>query len=599
MKFPYGIYDFKKIITEDYFYCDRTGMIPLIEKAGTSVLFLRPRRFGKSLLLSMLENYYDIKKKDLFNEIFGKLDIGKNPTKLRNNYFVLKFDFSCVDSSGSVKEIKQSLYDHVNSRIKRFIKYYQSYLTEKIEINPDNALSSLESLLTTIELMDPSIYLLIDEYDNFANELMLSKKSVSEIEKNDDSYTSLVKKDGPLKTLFKAIKAGSNSNGFDRAFITGVSPVVMSDITSGYNIAEDIYSDEEFNGLCGFYESDVLDVLNKISESCSFDKEFINNTMFLIKKYFNGHKFSLDSEDHIYNPTLTIRFLKTLFKTCKPPRQMLDVNLAVDNEKIAYIVALSQGKKMILNLCEKDSNVEVSIIQNRFGIKDLLSDSTKDNLFIASYLYYVGALTIFEENTKGKIRLRIPNLIMKSLYIDKIQQMLFPKVLDRDSGKLAAEEVYTNGNIEPLCSFIENNYFPVFDNRDYKWANELTVKTIFLSLLYNDILYIMDSETEINRKYIDLTMILRPDKRHFQTHDILIEFKYVKLSKANLSGEQAKKLTLDELKNINCIKKAMDEAKEQSLDYAKELAATYRKLSLKSFAVVCIGFERLYWEKVN
>ncbi|KPA14401.1 AAA-ATPase-like protein, partial [Candidatus Magnetomorum sp. HK-1] len=177
MKFPYGISDFESVINEGYYYCDRTHMIPLIENSGKSILFLRPRRFGKTFLLSMLETYYDIKKKDAFDKIFGHLNIGKNPTELHNQYFVLKFDFSCVDSSGTVRDIKKSLYDHVNDRIKGFILYYKDYPFYKIEINENNALSSINSLLSVVRNFDNSIFLLIDEYDNFANELMMSKKS--------------------------------------------------------------------------------------------------------------------------------------------------------------------------------------------------------------------------------------------------------------------------------------------------------------------------------------------------------------------------------------------------------------------------------------
>ncbi|KPA11456.1 hypothetical protein MHK_008335, partial [Candidatus Magnetomorum sp. HK-1] len=258
MKFPYGISDFEKIISKGYFYCDRTHMIPMIENAGESILFLRPRRFGKTFLLSMLETYYDIKKKDAFDKIFGHLNIGKNPTELHNQYFVLKFDFSCVDSSGTVQDIKKSLYNHVNSRIKGFIKYYNEYLSTPIDIS-DDALVSIDALLSTIQLTENAIYLLIDEYDNFANELMMSKKKLSEDHEKKDFYTTFVSKDGPLKTIFKAIKSGTGSKGFDRTFITGVSPVVLSDITSGYNIAKNRYHDHRFNDLCGFTEQEIKD----------------------------------------------------------------------------------------------------------------------------------------------------------------------------------------------------------------------------------------------------------------------------------------------------------------------------------------------------
>ncbi|KPA15801.1 AAA-ATPase-like protein, partial [Candidatus Magnetomorum sp. HK-1] len=158
-------------------------------------------------------------------------------------------------------------------------------------------------------------------------------------------------------------------------------------------------------------------------------------------------------------------------------------------------------------------------------------------------------------------------------------------------------KVYTDGNIAPLCNFIEQHYYNVFDNRDYRWANELTPKTAFLSLLYNDILYIMDSETKIDRNYIDLTMIIRPDKRNLEIYDILIEFKYVKLSTVKLTGEQARSLSREELEELPCIKEQMNQAKIQAQKYSKKINQKYANLRLKSFAVVSLGFERLVWEK--
>jgi hypothetical protein len=171
MKFPYGVSDFKKINTQGYFYCDRTDKINLLEKSD-SQLFIRPRRFGKSLVLSMLENYYDVAKKDEFEAIFGRLKIGKTPTELRNSYFILKFDFSCVDPTGSAEEVKTALFNHINGCIEEFILYYGKYNLPDIEVNKNNAISSIQSLASSVRLTPYSVYLLIDEYDNLVNTVM-------------------------------------------------------------------------------------------------------------------------------------------------------------------------------------------------------------------------------------------------------------------------------------------------------------------------------------------------------------------------------------------------------------------------------------------
>jgi len=596
MKFPYGISDFKKLITKNYFYCDRTYMIPMIEDAAESILFLRPRRFGKSLLLSMLENYYDINKKDMFDTIFGHLKIGKKTTEMRNKYFILKLDFSCVDSNGTVQEIKKSLHDHINDAIVKFNYYYKDLLPHKISVNPNNAISSISSLLSSIQLCDYSIFLLIDEYDNFANELMIKKTKL--MEGQDDLYTPFVTKDGPLRTVFKAIKSGTGSEGFDKTFITGVSPIVMSDITSGYNIADNIYLDEDYNALCGFFEEEVKDALSQIAKECELEKKMVDDMFYLVRVYFDGYKFSLDASEFVYNPTLVINYLKNCAKKCVPPRDLLDDNLAVDEQKISYIASVAQGKKIVYELVEKNVTLNISKLRKRFGINDLLSDKTKDNQFIASYLYYVGALTLLDETREGELRLKIPNLIMKGLYIDRIKEIIFPEPQNRDAGIEAARQVYTKGNLTPICTFLENHYFKTLSNRDYIWGNELTVKMAFLTLLYNDILFVMDSELEINRTYLDLTMIIRPDKRHFELNDVLIEFKYIPLSKAKLTGEQARNLTQKELESLSCIKKELISANNQANRYSQKLNQKYKNLSLKAFIVVSLGFERLCWEEI-
>ncbi|MBF0450829.1 MAG: AAA family ATPase [Candidatus Magnetomorum sp.] len=415
---------------------------------------------------------------------------------------------------------------------------------------------------------------------------------------NKSLYLSTVTKDGPLKTLFKAFKAGTDSYGFDKTFITGVTPVVMSDITSGYNIADNIYNDKQFNGLCGFYADDVRSVLEQVYRLCNITDDSLDNMMLLIEKYFDGHKFSPYAEENVYNPTLVLYFLKKLLFSCEPPRDMLDDNMAVDYQKIEYISNLSNGKEIVFDLSENGFKTELSRIQQRFGIKNLLSDDSKDKQFILSYLYYVGSLTVFGETDSGFISLQIPNLVMKNLYMDRIKFMLFPEPQNRDIGIDAAKILHTQGDIAPLCEFVENNALKVFSNRDYAWANELTIKTMFLALTYNDILYIMDSEKEIRRSYMDLTMIIRPDKRHFKIFDILFEFKYVSLKTAKLTGNKAKSLSKKQLRDLPCIKEAMKEAKKQARAYSKKLNAKYRNLKLKTFAIVCLGFDRIYWKEV-
>ncbi|MCP4353381.1 MAG: AAA family ATPase [Desulfobacterales bacterium] len=592
MKFPYGICDFREIITKGHFYCDRTDRIHLLER-GKYLLFLRPRRFGKSLLLSMLANYYDAAREDQFRELFGHLKIGKNPTPLHNQYFILKWDFSCVDPSGSVQDIKRALHNHINSSIKGFVLYYKDLLPSEVETDPQDAISSVSSLISVVRMTGRPVYLLIDEYDNFANEVMMGVRH-----EKKDIYEALVYEEGPLKTLFKAVKSSTSDSLFDRIFITGVSPVVMSDITSGYNIGENIYLRSGFNDLCGFTEKEIENAVEKIAGECGFEKQDAENALSLMRTYYNGYKFAPNADQPVYNPTMAIYFMKEFDESCKYPREMLDENLATDDAKLRYVSQVSGGKQLIADLV-KDGSAVISGLANRFGIQRMLTDRSRDRKFLASFLYYFGILTAEGETATGKLALGIPNLAINGLYIERIQEMLLPEPTDRDRGISAAEQLYERGDMEPLCGFLEQKYFRVFRNRDYIWANELTVKTAFLTLLYNDILYIMDSEKEAGRRYTDLTMIIRPDMRRFRIYDILVEFKYVKLKDAGLTGEQAGKLSEEKLKDIPLMRSEMEEAKTQARDYGDILKRKYNDLRLKKYAVVSLGFERLLWEEVK
>ena len=595
MKFPYGISDFNSLITEGYFYCDRTDKIPLLENSK-SQLFIRPRRFGKSLVLSMLENYYDVAKKGEFESIFGNLKIGKNPTRLHNSYFILKFDFSCVDPTGNASDVKRALFDHINDCIKGFILYYRDFELPAIEINPDNALSSLGSLVNAVRMAPYPVYLLIDEYDNFANTVMMGVQSAN------DRYNALVHDQGPLRTFFKAVKASTSGSMFDRVFITGVSPVVLSDITSGYNIAENIYFEPEFNDLCGFKQSELEDVLGKIIHNCGFKKAKIKEAVDLMRTYYDGYVFSHTANKSVYNPTLSLFFLKQFEKSCNYPKEMLDDNLAVDDGKLEYIAQLHRGRDFLMALMENKQEVVASKISKRFGIKDMLTDKSQDNIFLVSFLYYFGVLTIAGDTENMEVVLKVPNLVMMSLYVDRIYEMLLPEPEDRDDGRNAAKLVYQKGEMAPLCKFMEDRYFKVFHNRDYRWANELTVKTAFLTLLYNDIIYIMDSETEVDRKYADLTMIIRPDKRYGKVFDVLIEFKFVKLKDIGktkgISAEQVRALSEDELLRLPEIAGKMEEGKNQIKEYGIKLEQKYGNLRLQKFVVVALGFERVCFNKL-
>ncbi len=591
IKFPYGLCDFYRIQTNHYFYVDRTNHIRLIEDYGNQLIFLRPRRFGKSLLLSMLENYYDVAKADEFEKLFGHLAIGKNPTPLHNQYFVMKWDFSAVSPVGDSQQIGQNLTDHINERIDNFADYYQSILSRSISIYPENAQASFQSLLTAVQKTPYRLYLLIDEYDNFANELMIGHRKES-----PSRYQTLLSGEGAVKALFKAVKFAASGHGLERVFITGVSPVVLTDMSSGYNVAENIYLRHEFNDLCGFLETEMVETLNQVAKECDFTEHQVQQALQLMRSFYNGYCFSPKSKELIYNPTLVLYFIKSFQQDCEFPNEMLDENLVMDRGKLTYISELSKGEQVIVQAINNEP-LTLMRLANRFGVEDMLS-TVKDTRFMISLLYYFGILTLNGETELGEFCFKIPNLVVRSLYVERLFDKLLPQE-EREDVQLMAKHFYQTGDLQPICDFMEQHYFKVFDNRDYRIANELTIKTAFLTLLFDELFYIVDSETEVEKRYADLTFIIRPERRSLPLHDFIIEFKYLGLKEMGLSSENLREMRVNELFACASIKQKLAESKQQLLDYQTRLQSkSGEKLRLQLISVVAVGFERVVWQRV-
>ncbi len=530
---------------------------------------------------SHLEHYYDLKRADEFDTLFGDLDIGQNPTTLHNQYFILHWDFSLVKAQGEVKDIEAALHRYLVASIHRCAMYHD--LT--VELNPDDSLYSFNNLLTAIQATGYKLYLFIDEYDNFANEILMAKK---------EHYEKLLYGEGLFKTVFKAVKAAAGQ-GLDRVFITGVSPVAMADLTSGYNVAENIYLDRKFNALCGFTEVEISTILEAIH--ASDDTWSVEAALTIMRTFYNGYRFSEDSDFSVYNPTLSLYFCKHLATTGKYPRNLLDDNLAMDRSKLTYIAELLQDEQVLLEALDTEAGVLIPRLATRFGVTDLFR-GLEGHSTMASLLYYFGILTLDGETAFGETRLKIPNLVSRSLYIERIQDWLSLPARDRETALAVARTLCQHGDMLPVCDFIEQRLFPVLSTRDYRWSNELAVKVMFMTVLFNDRLYMMISETEVNHGYIDLSLIVRPDMRRFQALDLILEFKYVKLDAIKLNGLEVKKKSREELLALPLIRDQLEAAKQQARRYATDLKARYQLKTITCFAVVAVGLERIVFERL-
>jgi hypothetical protein len=583
MKFPYGLADFGKLIEQGYFYQDRTDRIPLLENTGDQLLFIRPRRFGKSLLLSMLEHYYDVNRADQFEALFGKLAIGRNPTPRHNSYYVMCWDFSVVASHGEVRDIETALHRHVNLCIDCCASNYGL----SVDIREDDAISSFGSLLKAIRQTGRKLYLLIDEYDNFANEVMMARQG---------HYEALLYGEGLLKTLFKAVKAAARGQGLDRVFITGVSPVVLSDMTSGYNVAKNIYLEPEFNDLCGFSEAEIGQVLQNMHQEKGNWR--VEEAWAVMRTYYNGYRFASKARDSVYNPTLSLYFLEALHRHGEYPERILDENLAMDRNKLVYISKLPHGEDILLKALSGEGALSIGQLAQRFGVEDVIQ-GMKDQAFMASLLYYFGVLTLADMAALRKTVLRVPNLVAKALYVERLQDILLPTYEDREAMETGADAFYLNGDLQPLCDFIEQRYFKVLSNRDYRWSNELLIKIAFMTLLFNDRVYMVVSEIEVDHGYVDLALIVRPDQRQQQALDLLLEFKFLALKELNLNGEQLRDRPMAELAGLPAVAAKLEEAESQARRYGDALVQRHGLATLRRYAVVALGFERVVWREIG
>jgi hypothetical protein len=608
VKLPYGIADFKSLITSGYTYVDRTQHIGTLESFGRTLLFVRPRRFGKSLWLQTLANWYDLRTADEHEKLFGHLAAGRGDTGEAHRYFVLYWNFSNVGPRGSrgpqtIDRLVHELDEYLLGTVEAFLIRYRDHLPTPVTVE-SSLMRTLTKLLAVVQQTPYPLYLLIDEYDNFANEVMMT---------DEEAYSRLVKADGPFKQLMKWVKQATEGQGVERLFLTGVTPVVLSDLTSGLNIAKNVSLEPELHALAGFTEDDVRRLLEEVVE----DRQKLGKSteivaadaLDMIRTWYNGYRFAPDAEDSIYNPTLALYYLDHLQRRGSYPTQMLDDNLAADENKLEYISQVTAGKKVVVDLLRANQPLEVPHIEGRFTMQRIVEQADGDSAYLGSFLYYFGMLTLVGKTARRWLQLAPPNLVIRKLYLDKVLRLLLPETTEVSAVHRSAGELMENGDLEPLLDFVEHRLFPSFGRRDYLHMNELTVKTTFMALLFDDVNYMMLSEPSIRtptggkpgqekQGYADLVLLLRPDARSTPLWDLVLEFKYVSIADLGKSARDLDGFSREELAALVPVKAALAEADEQLRRYRAGLTKRFRELRLRSFAVVSIGFERLLGQEL-
>ncbi|MCP4658896.1 MAG: AAA family ATPase [bacterium] len=600
IELPYGIADFHTIRQQGLAYVDRTAYIRELERRGRPLVFLRPRRFGKSLWLDTLANYYDLTRRDEFDELFGELDVGRDPTPLANSYFVMTWDFSELSGRGDGDKIAADLNEYVNSQIEDFVTAHSTYLTKPVRVKTA-ATNTLRHLLTAIRETSSKLYLLIDEYDNFINEVMVADPAV---------YRGLVETGGPFKELFKSIKSAMRGQGIERVFVTGVSPVALNDITSGFNIAKNLSLDPDLAGLCGFREQEIRDLLAPIAGDRDLDADAEEEIVDTMRTWYNGYRFTDDpagdDEELVYNPTNVLYFLDHLSCRGTPPQKLYDQNLRTDRGKLAFLARSAAGAGVIEQLTAGGDEVTVAQLEESFSIDDLTARLEKDQNAVASMLYYMGLLTL----TDVPERLRIPNLVVRKLFLDRLLEIHLTDIEDSSGARRLAMNLFRDGNLEPLLAFFEDKLLPVLSNRDRGAApqgpgrsgsgvNETGIKTLFLSILFDDTRYVTWSEVELGQEYADLCLLVRPEMRRYGYYDLLFEFKLVRRRELGKKGRELREMDEDALRELPPVRKALAEARDQAERYRAALVRSQgaETLNLRTYVVVAVGLERMLGEE--
>ena len=491
---PYGISNFKELVSENFHYVDRTHYIEMLENSGDKkIIFLRPRRFGKSLFVSLLTYYYDLQAKDKFDSLFGKYYIGQHPTALRNSYSILKFDFSGILTE-TLKDSKEGFLVSVNGTVEVYIAlYFPQWKKEKV----DKILSSKQAYIVLKEFFSqlkkeqdrPPLYLIIDEYDHFTNELLSFDL---------EAFKTSVSRNGWVRKFYETIKIATGEGVVDRIFITGVSPVTLDGLTSGFNILKHLSMHPSFNEMMGFKAPEVAEILTGVGVP---DSE-LNKVMADITAWYDGYKFAVEADTLVYNSDMVLYFADKYRSMGHYPFNMMDINIMSDYSKIRrqFMIGGRESENIaILEEFLQDGDVyseltEQFTFEKHFDKKDFMS-----------LIYYNGLITI-KGAKYAKINFRIPNYVIKRLYFDYFRQILMEKA--QINGDVlgyheALMELIEFNNLQPLIKVV-NELSKRLSGRDAIKFSEKHLKMLFATIFSSSDALFLHSEYETGRGYVDI-----------------------------------------------------------------------------------------------
>lgn len=530
-RIPYGMQNFEDVIKEDCYYVDKTPFIEQIEESNKYFFFIRPRRFGKTLTLSMLENYYDINKKDKFEEIFGKLYIGQNPTPEHNTYLIIRLNFAEV--AAGLDDYKDGLDNHCSLVFNFFCDIYAHILPagtkEGLQQEPD-AVSKLRFLCQKCQEVGKKIYLFIDEYDYFTNMILAHEEHLMR-------YRNQTHGEGYLRQFFNTIK-GTAGNTLGRVFVTGVSPVTMDDLTSGFNIGTNYSLSSDFNEMAGFTEEEVREMLDYYGSVLPFNHT-TDELIKVMKPWYDNYCFAEEryGETTMYNSMMVLYFVDNYIDyEYQITKKMVETNIRIDYDKLRMLIR--HDKEFA-----HDASIIQQLVTQGFVIgtlnENFPAERINDPDNFLSLLFYFGMVTI-DGTYKGETKFIIPNEVVR----DQMYTYLLDTYKENDlvydrysKGKLESKLAY-DGQFKPYFEYIADCLKKYSSQRD-KQKGEAFVHGFTLAMTSQNKFYRPISELDNDGGYADIFLSPLCDIYKDMVDSYIIELKY---SKSQTTDEQVKKL---------------------------------------------------------
>ena len=549
---PYGVADFATVIEQNLYYVDKTMFIPELEKQPRNLFFIRPRRFGKSIFLSMLYSYYDCTQSHKFQSLFGNLWIGQHPTPLQGKYQVLFLDFSQI--TGNIDKLETKFNSYLSINLDAFVRQYSEYYQAEMEeiLAQEDFEEKMELIFKAAKAHQYHLYLIIDEYDNFTNVILN--------ERGENVYHAITHADGFYRDVFKKFKGN-----FERIFMMGVSPVTLDDVTSGFNIGWNISIKPEFDEMLGFSTTDVVEMFTYYKEHGSIpadsDIDAIVNDM---KPWYDNYCFAEDAlkkKTRMFNCDMVLYYLRNYMDNGCSPRQMIDPNTRTDYGKMKKLLQfdkLDGERKGIIRKIAEEEQIVTQLYES-FSAYQI----PKAEIF-PSLLFYYGMLTI--KGTRGsKLILGIPNNNVRKQYYGYLEEEYQAKAyVDVNQLTDYYYDMAYDGKWEEGLRFMADAYAKVSSVRDGIEA-ERNLQGFFMAYLNLNDYYITAPELELNHGYCDFFLL--PDLTHYASqHSYILELKV--LSKKDFSAIVEGEFTEDG-KPMTKAEKQWREALDQIHRYAE------------------------------